>query len=154
MNAAVFATGVRTASKKNVHFITQRSMCISKSDKGGTEMIIEFYWGRDSEERFLLEVKKEDGKEINIEEIKQLLDRYREEDEYYNSNDWAEFLEKNGYFVRMLEPEKSLYFWGGIENGVCECGGETEIVRYEKDIPILKCKKCGDEFEAHEEYWR
>jgi len=36
----------------------------------------------------------------------------------------------------------------------CECGGETEIVRYEKDIPILKCKKCGDEFEAHEEYWR
>jgi len=110
MNAAVFATGVRTASKKNVHFITQRSMCISKSDKGGTEMIIEFYWGRDSEERFLLEVKKEDGKEINIEEIKQLLDRYREEDEYYNSNDWAEFLEKNGYFVRMLEPEKSLYF--------------------------------------------
>ena len=36
----------------------------------------------------------------------------------------------------------------------CECGGETEIVRYENGIPILRCKKCGDEFEAAEENWR
>lgn len=40
---------------------------------------------------------------------------------------------------------------------VCECGGIAEFAYWDKGdkrIPILKCKKCGDKFEASEDYWR
>jgi hypothetical protein len=35
----------------------------------------------------------------------------------------------------------------------CMCGGIAKVIREENGIPILKCEKCGDEFESHEEYW-
>lgn len=40
---------------------------------------------------------------------------------------------------------------------VCECGGLAAFSYWDEGnnrIPILKCSKCGDEFEAHEDYWR
>ncbi len=37
---------------------------------------------------------------------------------------------------------------------ICLCGGEAKFSYWDKQIPILKCKKCGDEFEAHEDYWK
>lgn len=36
----------------------------------------------------------------------------------------------------------------------CECGGKAFIKKYNRDIPILKCNRCGDEFEAHESKWK
>lgn len=40
----------------------------------------------------------------------------------------------------------------------CSCGGEGIISGIHKmndgtGIPILKCKRCGDTFDAHEDYW-
>ena len=33
---------------------------------------------------------------------------------------------------------------------VCLCKGQAKPVYFEGTIPILKCSKCGDEFEATE----
>ena len=37
---------------------------------------------------------------------------------------------------------------------MCECGGEAVFTHFHNNIPILKCNKCGDTFDAHESYWR
>lgn len=39
---------------------------------------------------------------------------------------------------------------------ICQCGGEAYFAYWDESgfIPILKCKNCGDEFEAHEDNWR
>jgi len=44
-----------------------------------------------------------------------------------------------------------------IEEG-CECGGTAKLIRWFDGnlnwrIPILKCDKCGDTFDAHEDSW-
>ena len=39
----------------------------------------------------------------------------------------------------------------------CECGGEARVIGYTRSgnyrIPLLKCNRCGDVFEAHEDNW-
>ena len=37
---------------------------------------------------------------------------------------------------------------------ICECGGQANFIKWDGVIPILKCEKCGDTFDAHEDYWR
>ncbi|HEC92626.1 MAG TPA: hypothetical protein ENI51_06520 [Candidatus Atribacteria bacterium] len=73
-------------------------------------MFIEFYWGNKKDEMFLVSIEREDGKEVNIEKIEQLLDKYRETDEAYNSNEWIDFLEENGYIAEIIEPDTYMYF--------------------------------------------
>jgi len=66
--------------------------------------IIRFWW---TEGDFLLEIE---GERVTKEVIEKLLDEYREEDEYYDDYGWAEYLEKKGYKVRIIEPDYEIYF--------------------------------------------
>jgi len=65
--------------------------------------IYEFYWDG-GDESVLVEIEAEKK------QVEKLLDEYRNSDEYYNIEDFMDFLSEKGIKARILEPDYSIYF--------------------------------------------
>jgi hypothetical protein len=63
-----------------------------------------FYWGKDEDESFLMEI------EADKETVEKLLHEYKKLDEYYNNADWYEFLKSKGIKAEFIEIDHYVYF--------------------------------------------
>ena len=67
-------------------------------------MIIKLY-DENNQDLGLLDIWRED-----FERFTELLNKYREEDEYYNTEDFIVYLKENNVSVKELTIEKEVYF--------------------------------------------
>lgn len=72
-------------------------------------MIYEFHWD-DGKERELIEIKSTSAGAEEPEVIEKLLDKYRDGNDEYNIDDWCSFLVEQGYSVKLIKKDYSLYF--------------------------------------------
>jgi len=65
-----------------------------------------FYWGnaRDLDEMFMMEIDEDEDN------VKRLLNEYRDIDKEYNNIGWLEFLEERNIKARILVPDYWIYF--------------------------------------------
>ena len=70
-------------------------------------MIVKFYCEDFS---FMWDIKNKDGEEPEKKEIEELLDKYREEEPYYDDMGFYDYLTEKGYVINSIVEDYLIYF--------------------------------------------